>query len=165
MLCILTVGTCVWAGLLEVKGMPLWVPSMLLLLATIVADMVLLQRPWYNHDHCGEDPCEVCRACADGARKNYLWVCHRADFEEATNEEAVTFLGAEKSGSSNLHRGRLVSLKTDSGAKMAHVVEELVCMRRHVDQVVSGFHAALQSFANQIPEDVVRATKTYSANV
>jgi len=58
-----------------------WPSALLGLLAVLLGDLVLLQRPWQNHSGCHRWPCRECRG-GQAPSQNFLWICHRADFDE-----------------------------------------------------------------------------------
>jgi len=111
----------IWAALVvHTEAHPAW-PALFFLVFVILADMILLQRPWED----GED----------GNDWNYLWFSFRVDYDESRD-----WPSAAKQPRGGKIDGRLTALKTDNSVRFRQMKGEISGLDRRIHEHVGGLN-------------------------
>jgi len=157
----------IWILMLMRTSLSVLAPSTFLLAATIVGDACLMRHPWKKASQnlrCSrlgldgqeqlEQRCEAASGCNPKAQVDeaqgdpYLWICHRADYDETDywpSDANTTGLKLE---------GRVSSLKRDYMLRSKRITSELGAVRRRTE----GFQGNVQSLQREVRDLGARVT-------
>eukprot|EP00929_Paragymnodinium_shiwhaense_P037129 TRINITY_DN19836_c1_g2_i3.p1 TRINITY_DN19836_c1_g2~~TRINITY_DN19836_c1_g2_i3.p1 ORF type:complete len:231 (-),score=42.94 TRINITY_DN19836_c1_g2_i3:409-1101(-) len=117
------------ACLLSLEWHPVWA-SAALVVGIMVADMILMQRPW--------------ELSCDGQDRNYLWYCSRADYDEGR------IWPSEKGFESDDLSGRLAGLKRDGLLRHRRLSQDIESLRRSVDDRIDFLQNDLEQVGSRL---------------